>query len=393
MREPRNLKEQVIDFINMQQEGEYWDFKKEWYAEGKKVDLLHDIICMANNHRNCDAYIIIGVDESDGFKLSSVENNPNRRNTQEIVDFLKDKKFAGGIRPIVYVESVTISEALIDVIIIKNSRNTPFYLTDPFQGIRANNIYTRVMDTNTPIDKSADVDRVEELWKKRFHMDEKPKDLVCYYLQDAERWESSPSGENAGFFYSHYPEYTIKESENDGTAQKYYMFDSIDRTPFWFYVTVYYHQTALAQYSANGLDGSRCCVIAPDHGFIYFGHPGGQPDISYDYYILGSLRHRLLEFYRAKGVDEYTYDRFTRLMLFFDSDEEQKGFEAFIMNDPAAYEKAYAVIDDAQLPSCLDDRNEYYKQMKKQYRDALVLNQLLTVFRTTKSQAAIQNEK
>ena len=63
------------------------------------------------------------------------------------------------------------------------------------------------------------------------------------------------------------------------------------------------------------------------------------------------------------------------------------------MNDPAVYEKAYAVIDDAQLPSCLDDRNEYYKQMKKQYRDALVLNRLLTVFRTTKSQAAIQNEK
>ena len=50
--------------------------------------MLHDIICMANN----------------------------RRNTQNVVDFLKDKKFAGDIRPIVCVETIEIYDKLIDVI-------------------------------------------------------------------------------------------------------------------------------------------------------------------------------------------------------------------------------------------------------------------------------------
>ena len=36
-----------------------------------------------------------------------------------------------------------------------------------YKNIMANNIYTRVMDTNTAKDKSADIHHVEYLWKKR----------------------------------------------------------------------------------------------------------------------------------------------------------------------------------------------------------------------------------
>lgn len=42
-------KEEILELISLKQEGSYWDFKKEWYEVGKQADLLHDIICMANN--------------------------------------------------------------------------------------------------------------------------------------------------------------------------------------------------------------------------------------------------------------------------------------------------------------------------------------------------------
>ena len=59
------LADKIADLILLKQEGEYWDFKKEWYSN--KADLLHDIICMSNNLTTEDGLIIIGVDEFDGF--------------------------------------------------------------------------------------------------------------------------------------------------------------------------------------------------------------------------------------------------------------------------------------------------------------------------------------
>ena len=59
---------EVRQLIGLQQEGEYWDFKKEWYQN--KADLLHDIICMANNLSNQDGLIIIGVDEENDYSIS-----------------------------------------------------------------------------------------------------------------------------------------------------------------------------------------------------------------------------------------------------------------------------------------------------------------------------------
>ena len=63
----------------------------------------------------------IGIDEENNYCLNDVSGDPNRKDTQKIVDFLKDKKFAGGIRPVVFVESLNIHGSVLDVIIIKNS--------------------------------------------------------------------------------------------------------------------------------------------------------------------------------------------------------------------------------------------------------------------------------
>lgn len=40
------LENRVLECIALKQEGESWDFKKEWHKD--KHALLHDIICMSN---------------------------------------------------------------------------------------------------------------------------------------------------------------------------------------------------------------------------------------------------------------------------------------------------------------------------------------------------------
>ena len=85
---------EVRQLIGLQQEGEYWDFKKEWHQN--KADLLHDIICMANNLSNQDGLIIIGVDEETDYSICDVINDPNRRKTQDIVSFFAREEICGG---------------------------------------------------------------------------------------------------------------------------------------------------------------------------------------------------------------------------------------------------------------------------------------------------------
>lgn len=81
------LLQEVLSLIQSKREDEWWDFKQQHHKD--KAELLHDIICMANNRAKRDSYIIFGV-EDETFKIVGVENTPNRRNQQNIVDFYED---------------------------------------------------------------------------------------------------------------------------------------------------------------------------------------------------------------------------------------------------------------------------------------------------------------
>ena len=222
--------------ISLKQEGSYWDFKREWYSQDKKADLLHDIICMANNLSNRDGYIIIGIDEENDYSTFSLKDDINRKNTQQLVDFLRDKHFAGGVRPVVSVESNLFGENNLDVIVVHNSDETPFYLTDNYQSVMSNNIYTRVMDSNTPKNKSADISHIEMLWKKRFGLLASPLERMKIYLHDATLWdESSDDNSIEKLYYRFSPEFTIQSVIDDSKdGYQYYLFNQTDIHPRWY---------------------------------------------------------------------------------------------------------------------------------------------------------------
>ena len=276
---------EIRELISLKQEGSYWDFKREWHSNN--ADLLHDIICYANNLVNRDCYIIIGIDEEKDYSIVDVINDTNRKNTQKLVDFLKDKKFAGGIRPVVLVESIQIENATLDIIVIKNSNNTPYFLTETYKDVYKNNIYTRVMDTNTPKPGSADINHIEYLWKKRFHLLDTPLERVQYFLKDSTGWESSPLDFDNMKYYRKYPEYRIV-SEKDDTRDGYefYLFSQVDSHPHWYVTTLYYHQTPLETFLEIAMDGGRWSAVAPQRSAISErGDFSFTPKPYYAYYI------------------------------------------------------------------------------------------------------------
>ena len=123
------LTELVEDLIRTGREDDWWDFKECHHED--KAALLHDIICLANNRADRDSYLILGIRDKT-FEIMGVENDPNRKNQQNIVDFLSAKNFAGQVRPRVEVRTIRLESHEVDVFIIKNSTDVPYYLIENY---------------------------------------------------------------------------------------------------------------------------------------------------------------------------------------------------------------------------------------------------------------------
>ncbi|MEQ3353699.1 RNA-binding domain-containing protein [Aedoeadaptatus acetigenes] len=380
--------EEILELMNLRQEGGHWDFKKEWYKSDNKgkQDLLHDIICMSNNLDSRDAFIIIGVNEDDNYNLRDVSEDNGRKNTQNIVDFLKDKKFAGGLRPTVYVKSYQISGKTIDVIVILNDNNTPYYLTDNFQGIRANYIYTRIQDTNTPIDRSADIDKVEFLWRKRLGLTQTVLERFEIYLEDYENWNDGPYGEMQKY-YKYFPEFTIEYmSAKDGRdGYEYYLFSQTDSSPHWYDIQFKYHQTLLKELLGVALDGGRYFTPCPEIAGITLDKTKNYNwDFSYRYFTKGTFKYKLNEFFylQESFSEEYSRMEFFEVVLLFETENERMEFEKFVRRN---WDKRDMYLNNVYMPHIPNLPNYKEGAFIEEYENALVLNKMLSEFRNNQN--------
>lgn len=380
--------EEILELMNLRQEGGHWDFKKEWYKSDNKgkQDLLHDIICMSNNLDSRDAFIIIGVNEDDNYNLRDVSEDNGRKNTQNIVDFLKDKKFAGGLRPTVYVKSYQISGKTIDVIVILNDNNTPYYLTDNFQGIRANYIYTRIQDTNTPIDRSADIDKVEFLWRKRLGLTQTVLERFEIYLEDYENWNDGPYGEMQKY-YKYFPEFTIEYmSAKDGRdGYEYYLFSQTDSSPHWYDIQFKYHQTLLKELLGVALDGGRYFTPCPEIAGITLDKTKNYNwDFSYRYFTKGTFKYKLNEFFylQESFSEEYSRMEFFEVVLLFETENERMEFEKFVRRN---WDKRDMYLNNVYMPRIPNLPNYKEGAFIEEYENALVLNKMLSEFRNNQN--------
>lgn len=374
----KDLTEKVVNLISLKQEGDYWDFKREWYSN--KADLLHDIICMANNLSNQDGLIIIGIDEENDYEIQDVEMDSNRKRTQDIVSFLRDKKFAGGIRPTVTVQAIKLSKKTIDVLIVCNDRNTPYYLTEHYQNIFANNIYVRIMDTNTPKNSSGDINIVETLWKKRFGINATALERVILYLQSPSDWIDSYNKSRR--YYKFAPEFVIEQvsasDERDG--YEFYLFGQYDIRPHWYDINIYYHQTLLDSIGGAALDGGRCFTATPKMAGLSLSGNRMNWDISYKYFIKESIEYIIHKFYITDDMDEELTSRrrFLECVLIFNSTLEKTSFDKYVKENYSHY-----IVSDfeGKLPHFQQIEGYDMSAFKKAYLDALMLKKMLDDFR------------
>ena len=347
-----NFELEILELIDSHTEGEYWDFKQQWHSNN--AELLHDIICMANSPANRDCYIIIGIEDKT-YKILGVSDDGNRKNQQNVIDLLRQKpSWAGGYIPVVYVKNIFIADKEIDVIVIKQSDNTPFYLLKDYTNeglpIFKGAIYTRKGDTNTPKTGTADLYDTELLWKRRFGLLYNPSQRAKFHLKDKENWESvdgetDKSGRTGNFFfYRPDPDYTvylIHEDDPDESLtyasdvndvavgmQSYYLFAFCNVCYHTGYssrsrVVLYYKEVPLFSSIIESVDEGRTIVVPPEFSAV-------EP-----YYIRDSFRYLMSEFVFGHWCGNYSSEAremFQRVIPIYENDEEHKKFREYVNN-------------------------------------------------------------
>ena len=362
---------------SLKREGDYWDFKREWHND--KGDLLHDIICMANNLSGHNGYIIIGIDDENDCKVIDVSNDPNRKNTQNIIDFLSTKPFAGDIRPFAYVETIRLDEKSVDVLVVVSDSRVPYYLTERCEKVNPNNIYIRVGDTNTPINKSADVGRIEKLWQWRFGLDLSPIDRVFIYLSNPFDWVGLHSGD--GYYYNKFPEFRIQfEDDPTRTSYEYYMFPYVNTESRWFITRIYYHQTPLNEILCNSLGGERLLVSAPDWLYLDLTSRSG---FLYHSYTKNSLKWMLNKLFNTnQDQADLDLDSLYSIVPVFENEYERSDFEKYVAGkyDAQELEKYSNRIDSIRNI----DNDDYKERLEKDFENALYLIDMLNEYRRAK---------
>jgi hypothetical protein len=206
------MKAIVEQLVNLNKEGEHWDFKLVHHKE--VGDLLFDILCLSNSLSESDCYLIFGVDPV-SFKIVGL-HEPRPRTQADIIDFLTTAKFAGGKIPKIELAELTMENQRVDILIIKNKSGQPFYLEKDYQfgkkRISRGVVYSREGDRNTPMDSIAPQDRIEELWIRRFGLRDSPIQKFTGILSNYKewRWDGIDSA-----YYSPDPDYTLKILENE----------------------------------------------------------------------------------------------------------------------------------------------------------------------------------
>ncbi|MEZ7598397.1 ATP-binding protein [Streptococcus mitis] len=339
----QEIEDIVREFFYQGTEGEYWDFKeKPYFYEGqskeeknkKKNDLLHDIICMANNLSNRDAYIIMGIQDKP-IKITGVKQFSNKWTQEKYQDFLQNLTWAGDMIPTV--EFRTINDGDLDVLIIKKSNKIPFYITKKYSKVRENQIYVRKGSKNTAIDSQAEIGDIEKLFEFRFGLTPFPKERVINYITDHNHWtEMKGNYETRSWYYEKFPEYTMElvdDPQNDELRAPVYALIHPNSRCTWEILRIKYHQTILLEFSSHYIDEYRGLSVQPKYNFLKFSN--GFEDIklnsTYYYYLHDSIEIKLM--YLLKELlnqDGDAWRRHLSLIPVFYSDDERKAIEVYI---------------------------------------------------------------
>lgn len=327
---PDDFKQIISSLILSKREGEYWDFKEAPY--NNNASLLHDILCLANCLYRGEKYIIIGVtDPAAGCVVKGLSKNQADRKTQAgYIDFLRSKKFAGDNRPVIELRTIEINGLEVDILVVIDRPEKPYYLVELYRDrnkeVKAQHIYTRTNDSNTPIDKSADITLIEKMWWQRFKLDLPPFKRMQYLLLEPENW-SKDIGNKKYLSHRQFPEYNIELSEVEQFDEVYSFFFTNHKS-FLGKATFKYHTTILFELEYMYCDEMRIVLPVPETAYL------DLPDRKqwYYYYVLDELSGIFLTFLTDKRYDLKSRGTGAPFLI-FKTEESRMEFDQYVLSN------------------------------------------------------------
>lgn len=327
----------IVKLILTRREDDWWDFKREYHHD--KAELVHDILCMANNRPRRDSYIIFGID-NESFSIVGVENDVYRRNQQGITDLLRNITFSGGVRPRIEIQTIIIDNHEVDVLIIKDSLNVPYYLEKDYQDkdiknsdgkrygkvVRAYHIYTRVVDNNTAIDKQADINDIEFLWRKRFGIELPIMERLDILLSETDKWIFD-WGNKKYCYHIDYPEFQIIQVED--MEQGWYPAAAFYTHPVMHLakLNIVYHNTVIYETELWSFDQLRKYLPKAKNS-----SSGQQANFWYSYYTLESIEGKMLKIFTHGTCDISSREKNYNQLLIFENEDDKQCFDSYISN-------------------------------------------------------------
>jgi hypothetical protein len=232
-------------------------------------------------------------DPSAGCKVIGIDDS-KRRSQTDLIDFVRSQHFAGDIRPEIEFRTICIDGKSIDILIVFHSTKKPFYLRKDYRHrdkcIRANYIYTRNIDTNTPLDQGADISFIESMWRERFGLDIQPSERMVDLLRNPHEWDKD-IGNNRHAYHKFHPEYQVEFCEVREFKDIFSYF-YINDTSYIGEAKFKYLTTELFSLPYMYCDEMRVALAVPDNGYLR--HNNGE--LWYMYYILDSRNGAFLNF-------------------------------------------------------------------------------------------------
>lgn len=324
---------------NKEKESEYFDLKQEWHKSNS--DLLHDILCLSNAKIDRDRYIIIGI--SNDFKVIGLENTENRKNQEQLIDFLNKVRLNYKIP--LKVENIFFEGKEIDFIVISNSSYKPFYLYEEYQDkkklVRNGNIYTRTRGNNTPINETARDFELEEMFKERLGFHLAPHEKFKLLIRNIDDWDGKLEGSGDCMYYKYDPNYRIETSEYEKctkpesysafftgwdenyVGKAYFKYGSVNLMVESNYES--YKHNYIEYYIA---DGMRVFFPVPNHKYVRY---DDRHKFFYYYYNFENLQGKLFNFLHPNGLS----DRSSIIVPFltFNDKIEQENFESYLIKN------------------------------------------------------------
>ncbi len=333
----RDLTSIIEELIQSHREDEWWDFKREHHHD--KADLVHDITCMSNLRANRDAYIIFGIEDKT-FTILGVESDTNRRNQQGIVDILRSVSYAGSVRPRIELRTIILEQHEVDVLIVKNTYDVPYYLEKQYQDsaikssdgkkigriVRPYHIYTRVVDNNTEIDKNADINDVEYLWRKRFGIDRSPKERLMILLDEIDKWVFD-WGNKKYAYHTDCPEYQLVQAED--MQQGWWPSAAFYTHPVMYLapLNIMFHNTIIHETELWSYDEFRKYLPKAENTSVI-----GKGNFWYSYYLLDSIEGKLLRIFTHGSLDISSREPNYNQLLIFANKKEKAAFDEYLVD-------------------------------------------------------------